>query len=67
MAVPSTQITLLKTWMGCPPGMKHNLMKVKADQLIKAGIAEPTGKPKKTTGAKHRMMESPTHEQPLSE
>ena len=60
--VQSKQITLLKSWMGCPPGMEHNLIKAKADQLIKAGIAEPTSKPKKTGGVKHRMVTSPTNE-----
>jgi len=53
--VEATKVTLLEEWMGKPAGSKHDLIKAKADDLIRRGVAEKTkapGRPK----AKNRAI-----------
>jgi len=46
--VEAMEVILLEPWMGFPIGMKRNLIKLKAEDLIKHGVAEPANKPKPT-------------------
>ena len=56
--VEAMEVILLEPWMGFPIGMKRNLIKLKAEDLIKHGVAEPANKPirKQQPAAKNRAV-----------